>query len=345
MKLKAFQKYLQERDIDLAFFVYPDANITYFTQMKPSHAHLIITSETADFYLSKLDKKPTLNNITIKNLTANWSEKLSDKKIKRVGINHESITYQYYQKLKKIYPQADFVDISKILKLLRIQKTPEEVKKIEQACKITVTAFNSLVNKFSFKKFKTENDIAFFLEKYIRDQKAQLAFPTIVSTGKNSAIPHHVTSSTKLGKGFIQLDFGACYQNYCSDMSRMLYIGTISKKEKKDYDLLLQSQLAAVDDINHNKPFADLDKCARKYLGKRSANFIHSLGHGVGIDIHEQPTFRAEDGYKIAQMNIFTIEPGIYFPGKYGIRIEDTLVFDKKARILTNAPKSLFKLK
>ena len=341
MKLKPFQKYLKKENIDLAFLVHPDSNITYFTQMKPSYAHLIITPNSAELQLTKLDDHPKIKGIAVKDFQKNWEKNLADKNTKKVGINKNDLPLKFFEKLKNLFPKAEFTDISGQLNILRSQKTEEEAAKITKACQITVDALNNLTGNFSPKKFKTELDVAFFLEKYIKEQGAELAFPTISASGKNSAIPHHVTSNTKLKKGFLQLDFGASYQNYCADMSRVLHLGTIGKIEKDHYEILLKAQQEAVIQSSLNKPYPELDKVARKMLGKYSSYFIHSLGHGVGIDVHEQPSYSPELDNKILQGHVFTIEPGIYFPGKYGLRIEDTLIFDKKAKILTKASKEL----
>lgn len=345
MKLKPFQSYLQKEGIDLAFLVHPDPNIIYFTQMKPSFALLLITPSSADLYLSKLDLPPKVKGISITFLQKEWEKKLANKKIKKIGVCKAVLSLQYAEKLKKMYPNATLVDISSPLNELRSQKTTEEIQKIIKACSITSQAFNALTDKFSLKKFKTEVDVAFFLEKFIREHGAELAFPTIVGSGKNSAVPHHVTDSSKLQRGFLQLDFGACYRNYCSDMSRVLYIGKPSKTEKEHYGLVHTAQAAPIKKATLHKSFSELDKISRKQLGKFSSNFIHSLGHGVGVEIHEAPSFSEEAKQKIKENHIFTIEPGIYFPGKYGIRIEDTLWFDGKAKILTTSPKELILLK
>lgn len=345
MKLKHFQSYLKKEEIDLAFLVHPDPNIIYFTQMKPSFAFLLITPSSADLYLSKLDLPPKVKGLTVTFLQKEWEKKLTNPKIKKIGICKPVLSLQYAEKLQKIYPNAKLVDISSTLNKLRSQKIPEEIQKISKACSITTQAFDALTNAFSAQKFKTERDVAFFLEKFIRERDAELAFPTIVGSGKNSAVPHHVTSSAKLSKGFLQLDFGACYKNYCSDMSRALYIGKPSKSEKGHYELVRAAQETPIKISALSKPFTDLDKISRKQLGKFSSYFTHSLGHGVGVEIHEAPSFSEEAKQTIQPNNIFTIEPGIYFPKKYGIRIEDTLLFNGKAKILTTAPKELVTLK
>ena len=345
MKLKQFQSHLQKEGIDLAFLIHPDPNIIYFTQIKPSFALLLITSSSAELYLSKLDLPPTVAGILVSFLQKDWEKKLANPKIKKIGVCKSALSLQYAEKLKKLYPNTELVDVSPTLQELRAQKTPEEIQKITKACSITSRAFNALTHKFSLQKFKTERDVAFFLEKFIREHDAELAFPTIVGSEKNSAIPHHVTSSAKIKPGFLQLDFGACYKNYCSDMSRVLYIGRPNKSEMEHYELLRNAQSAPLKEVALNKSFIDLDKTSRKHLGKLSSYFIHSLGHGVGVEIHESPSFSEEAKLTIQKNQIFTIEPGIYFPGKYGIRIEDTLLFDGKAKILTTSPKKLIILK
>ena len=344
MKLSEFQKHLSENNIDLAFFIHPDPTITYLTQTKPSHAFLLITRLTASFYLTKLDDKPNLKNISTKYFTKGWEKTFTNKKIKKIGLNKETLTLAYLDKLKKLYPKAKFVDVSFKLKELRSKKTVEEIKKISKACKITTNSFNSVVEELSKKSLETEQDVADFLEKKMRDQNASLAFPTIAAIGKNAAIPHHVTGNQKLRRGFLLMDFGASYKNYCADMTRVVFLGKPTKKERTFYNLLLSSQQGAINHIKQDKPFMELDSLARKTLNKYSSSFIHSLGHGIGVEVHEAPVF-SEKTQGVQQNHVFTIEPGIYFPNKFGLRIEDTVVFNGKTKILTTAKKELIPIK
>jgi len=341
MKLKQFQSYLKKNKIDLAFLVTPDINVTYFTQMKPSHSHLTITSKTANLYLTKLDKHPKLKDITIKNLSKDWKKKLANKKAKTIGINKEVLTVAHLDKLKKVFPNASFVDISKQLKELRLQKTPEEVKMISKACDITSRAFNDLINELKNKVLQTEKDVAFYLEKRMKQLGAEgSSFPTIVAMGKNAAVPHHQTSNQRLHKGFLLIDFGACYNNYCADMTRMVYLGTPTKNERELYRLLLTAQENAICFASRGSSFIDLTKETKNKLGKHATKFIHSLGHGIGLEIHESPAF-SDKSQKVITNVTFTIEPGLYFPNKLGLRIEDTVIFSGKTKILTKASKEL----
>lgn len=345
MKLKQFQDYLKEEQIDFCFLFHPDSSITYFTGINLSQAILIFSRSSAVLYLTKLDRKPRLKGIKVLPWNKDWQDNLSSSKIRRVGINKESCPLLSAEKLKTMFPRAKIIDVSWKLQELRSTKTVEEIKKISKACVITSTAFGNLVQEISNhpQNFITEIDVALFLERYIRKHDAEVAFPTIVASGKNSSTPHHITSAQKLKPGFLQLDLGARYQNYCADMSRVIYLGRPKKEELHFYHLLKETQQAAVDSLTESLSFEVLTKIARDKLGKYSTYFIHSLGHGLGIDVHEAPSFK--DKTKVTKDSIFTIEPGIYFPGKFGLRIEDTILFDGKVKILTKADKELIQIK
>jgi len=340
MKLTEFQKYLHKEKIDLAFFIHPDPTITYFTQNSFSYSLLMVYPKTTQLLVTKLDSFPKIKNIKVKLISKDWPKVIFSKKIRKIGINSGNLTVLDQQKLKKAFPKAKFVDVTTKLQELRSQKTPEEIKKITKACQITSKSFQALVKELPHGKLKTEQDVAFFLEKEMTRRGCELAFPTIVASGKNAAIPHHCTSNQKLMKGFLLIDMGAAYQNYCSDMTRMLYMGKPSPSELEFYNLLLAAQEAGIKAVKENLSAEELNQIVREKLGKYSSYFIHGLGHGVGIEIHEAPSLK-EDQQKIQKNQVFTIEPGIYFPGKFGLRIEDTILFDGKTKILTNITKKL----
>jgi Xaa-Pro aminopeptidase len=343
MKLKEFQEELQREKIDLSFFTHPDPNITYFTQTTPSHALLIITPKHADFYLTKLDSFPVIKKIKIKEYLKSWTNDLKNEKVRKVGINKDTLTLSTFEKLKETYPQAKFVDITFILNGLRMEKTTLEINLLARACKVTSDAFNSLLKELPKGNLKTEQEVATFLEKFIRSKDCQLAFPTIVAMGKNAAVPHHVTSNSPLTRGPLLMDFGAKFKNYHADMTRVIFLEKSTKEERTFYNLLLNSQKNAISSICENVSCSKIDQQVRKNLNQYSSYFIHALGHGVGVEIHEHPSFKDENR-RIHKNHVFTIEPGIYFPGKFGFRIEDTLVFDGKTKVLTTATKELLEI-
>ncbi len=344
MKLKEFQDYLKNESIGAALLIGQDINITYFTRIKLSYAVLLITPGRCTLYSSKLDSRPKVRGITVKVLSKGWENKLKSLNVRKLGINEKDMNISLFKKLKKLFPKSRFVDISSELARLREQKTREEAAKVRKACEITCKAFKALVHELHKKTLVTEMDVSFFLEKFIRSNGCDLAFPTIVAMGKNAAVPHHVTSTTRLKRGFLLIDFGAKYQNYHSDMSRVLFLGIPNKAENDAYNLLLRAQQETIKKIKENITAKELETVARKHLGKSSSYFIHALGHGVGLEIHESPSFKEEEK-AVLKNSIFTIEPGIYFPGKFGLRIEDTILFDKKIKILTTVSKRLICLR
>lgn len=337
MKLTQFQQHLRQQHLDLAILTHPDPNITYFTQMKPSYAFLLITPKKATLYLTALDKKPKIKGIQVKALTKNWSKKM---KVNSIGINKGSLSVASLERIKKNFPKAKFIDIYTKLEELREEKTSREVQKITKACALTDDAFAALLKELPTKTLHTEQEVALFLEKHIRQHGGNIAFPTIAAMGKHAATPHHVTSINLLTRGFLVLDFGASYQHYCADMTRTIFLGTPTRKEKELYSLLQGAQQAAINKVGKGVAFSELDKTARGKLGKYSKYFNHSLGHGIGIEVHEGTQYRDKKS-KINENCVFTIEPGIYIPGKAGLRIEDTLMFDGKVKILTKVTKEL----
>ncbi len=343
MGLAVFQEILRRKKLDLCFLAFPDPALAYFTQTQLSSGTLLITQKSCNLFLSRLDQKPRRHGWRIFQSSLPWNKSLLKTgikagKVRTIGVNYEQLTLSLSRKLKKIFPRARLADVSAEISLLRSQKSPEEVAKISRACALTDLAFSALVNKMRRVPLNTEKEVALFLEEEIRKRGGDIAFPTIVASGKNSAVPHHITSSQKLKRGFLLLDFGARHQNYCADISRVLFFGKPTAKELGVYNLLLKAQLNALAKIAEKVPFSLLDKEVRKNLGRFSSHFIHRLGHGVGIEVHEAPRF---DEQKIQKGQVFTIEPGIYFPRKFGLRIEDTILFDGKVRVLTKSKKEL----
>jgi Xaa-Pro aminopeptidase len=345
MRLREFKQILKKKEIDTAILLHPDINITYFTQIVPSYAIFLVSQKSAEIYMTSLDDKPELKGIAVKTLKKGWENKIKSKEHQKIGLNYSTITMGAFKKLKKLFPKAKFVDIAEDLTRLRSVKTEEELKLIKKACKITDNAFEAVVDQLGRGKFRTELEVSNFIEKQFKDSGAELAFPSIVAMGKNAAIPHYCTGKQKLRKGFLLFDIGAKYKNYCADMSRTIFLGTISEKEKGTYNQLIEAQKGAIEKARVGMKLSELDKFTRKSLGKYSSYFIHSLGHGLGIEIHENPSFSEESNDTILENQVFTIEPGVYFPGKFGLRIEDTTVFSNKLKQLTKSNKELIQIR
>ncbi len=339
--MKRIQSHLKQEKLDLAFLTVPDTCITYFCKSEPSHGCFQITPKEAQLYLSVLDKAPVVADLQTYAFNKDTKKNLINSKKIKVGLNYSSLTLAEFENVKKIFPKAEFTNLSPFLSDLREKKNSEEISLIRKACSITSRAFDALLQELTQKKLKTEADVAIFLESYIRNAGASLAFPTIAAMGKNASIPHHVTSNSPLKRGFLLVDFGARWKGYCADMTRMVCLGKITKQEIKLYSLLLEAQQATISQVNSNKNFIELTNFTKEKLGSYAKYFIHSLGHGIGIEVHESPVFSNKTA-KVKENVPFTIEPGIYLPGKCGLRIEDTCYFDgKKVIVLTKATKEL----
>lgn len=248
--------------------------------------------------------------------------------IKQLGIEEDNLTVSEYKFIKKHFNKLKHLSVSN----LRSIKIDEEIKKIEEACKLGDLAFKHILKKI--KSGVTEKEIAHELESFIKDKGVQFSFPPIVAFGKNSAIPHHQTGQTKLEKGQnVLLDFGVKFENYCSDMTRTIFFGKSSKKQQDMYKVVLETQKRAVDFLNSSIKSgkkikaAQVDKVARGYIkSKGYPNLPHSLGHGIGLEVHEHPFISEKSKEVLKEGMVFSIEPGIYIPDFGGVRIEDLYV-------------------
>ena len=354
MKLNLLQSRIKEKEIDLLLLLHPDPNIAYFSQVEPSHSVLQITKDSATILLSKLDDLTPSQGITAIPYTKSYKddikEQLTSIEAPKIAINFSQLTVKQFNTLKNDFPTATFIDFSEQLNNLRLTKTEAELKIMFQAANIADNALNNFTKDYkqsNGQDFPTELSVALFLEKKIREQGATLSFPTIVATSPNSAIPHHITSTDKLEPGLLLINMGAKINNYCSDMTRMFSIANPTEEMQADFDLLDSVQRKCIKKaeelIKSDQSLGALDAFARAELGEeKSKSFIHSLGHGIGVEVHEAPRVSKGCKQKIQKNMPFTIEPGIYFKGKWGLRIEDTVVFDGEKIIrITKSPKEL----
>lgn len=276
------------------------------------------------------------------NSLKNIFEKIS-KNIKILGIEENDISVSEYKSLKKYFKLKSLKD----LRILRAVKTAEEISKIDKACQIGDKAFQFILGKL--KTGITEKQIFHELENYVKSKNAEFSFPPIVAFGKNSSMPHYQTNNKKLlTNNIVLLDFGVKFENYCSDMTRTVFFGKADDKFKKIYNTVLDAQQKAIEalsdiSIYNTLKSSRIDKLTRDYIVKSGFPTIpHSLGHGVGIEVHEAPALspKAKDILKPGM--VFSIEPGIYIPGYGGVRIEDLVVLEKnKSKLLTKSTRQL----
>ena len=230
---------------------------------------------------------------------------------------------------------------------LRLIKDEDELKLMREAALIGCQLFEHILGIIH--PGAREIEIAAELEHQARLRGAEgMSFETIVASGERSALPHGKASDASLPrKGFVTLDFGIIREGYCSDMTRTVYLGNPRGEERNAYEAVLEAQLSAVNSVAAGVSCADVDEAARSVLrgvGMVDA-FTHSTGHGVGLEIHEPPRVGAGQKTRLQPGMVVTIEPGVYWPGKFGIRIEDMVAVTKTGgQVLTPAPKALIEL-
>ena len=197
-------------------------------------------------------------------------------------------------------------------------------------------------------KGMTEKEVAFEIEKYMILHGADsIAFETIVAFGENTSMPHHVPSDRKIQKGdIIQFDFGCKYEGYCSDFSRVIFTDEISEKYKEIYDFVLQEQSKISESLKVGANIKTVIKDRETDYKLKNYDVLHAFGHGVGLDIHEMPILRSNKDIILKENTILAIEPGVYFSGKFGMRIEDTYIVSKNECMnLTNSSKDYIIIK
>ena len=259
--------------------------------------------------------------------------------MKSIAIDKNSFSLNSYKHFKKQFKKSKTKDIALDCLKLRQIKTDKEIFLLKKSCSYADKILQKAIK--NFRDFKTEAEIAAFLEYETRKNGLELSFRPIVASGSNGSMPHYEPSVVKIKNGFCVLDFGVKYKDYCSDITRTVYVGKPAAKVREIYKFLLDIQYNAINQIRQNKKCSELYDFAVRSLGKYQKNFTHGLGHGVGVEIHELPNLTLNSKDRIKDNMVFTIEPGIYFPKRFGIRIEDTVLFKKKTTVLTKTAKDL----
>lgn len=277
---------------------------------------------------------------------------LAEKGAKRAGFDAVNTTVAALDAMRKVLPAGQrrsfFVATQGLVARLRERKDADEIVKMRRAAALGCRLFEGVLTNLS--AGETESEIALVMEIEARRAGAEgMSFETIVASGKRSALPHGRASAAKLPhRGFVTLDFGVLLDGYCSDMTRTVHMGKATKREWDVYHSVLEAQQAGVAAVVPGATCGDVDEAARSVLRKAKLEkwFTHSTGHGVGLEIHEGPRIAAKQEQVLEPGMVITIEPGVYLPGEFGVRIEDMVLVTEKGReVLTKAsPKTWVEL-
>lgn len=335
-----------------AALIFTPVNRRYITGFHSSLGYLILTEDEnflfvdGRYFEAACKKACGTRVILIKNIYEQINEILSEKGIQKLVIETENeIAFLNALRRNLKVTVSAHAPLSKRLLEYRSIKTREELKCSQEAQKIAEKAFCDVLEYI--KVGVTEREIAAFLEYRMKLYGSEAAaFETIAVSGTNSSLPHGVPTEKPVVAGeFITMDFGAVINGYCSDMTRTVAVGHVTDEMARVYNTVLQAQKTAEGYYKAGTPCSEVDKAARDVISAAGYGeyFLHSLGHGIGLEVHEIPTIspRSKD-QKLRRGQLVSNEPGIYLPAKFGVRIEDMLFITKNGcKNLTKAEKSL----
>ena len=353
MRLTKLRNKMTELSVD-AVLVLDELNQHYLSEFAFTDGLLFVTKTKAylitdfryyEMALNKANKQ--FEVITPDNRKEFLNKVIAEEGIKTIGFEGGSVSYDTYRSYCDSYP-CEFVNIGDTIEVIRQIKSRDEIEKMQRAQDITDAALAHLL-KFITPDM-TELDVAVELEYAMRKGGADsFAFETIAVSGDASALPHGTPRNVKLKKGFLTMDFGAKYEGYCADMTRTIVIGKADEDIKKLYNTFLRAQTEALNYLREGADCGEADKIARDIIDaipEYKGAFGHSLGHSVGLFIHESPRLYSRGfGRKLNVGEILTVEPGIYLFGKYGCRIEDMVAVTKDGiHNFTHSPKDLIEI-
>ena len=347
-RLKSIHSVLKQRGLD-ALLVSCSANISYLTQSLSRDSYLLVSPKSNIYFTDSRyteEAKAFLKDNALlkecKGMVFKYiAQAILELGAKKVGIEERYLPFAEFTKIKE-YAQERFVLIPthSIVEDKRQVKDAQEIEKLQRATQITALALEDI--KQFLVPGAREIEVVAELERFIRYQGARAsAFDIIVASGPNSSQPHHLSGDRKLKDNEpVLIDLGVDYQGYKSDLTRVLFLGKIKVLISKVYDIVLKAQSLAIKRIRPGAEMAEIDRVAREYIASKgyAKYFTHNLGHGFGLEVHEDPRISGNEASAIKPGMTFTVEPGIYLPGKFGIRIEDMiLVTNKGCEVLSGS--------
>ena len=347
-RLKSIHSVLKQRSLDGLLVSLP-ANISYLTESLSRDAYFLVSpegnvyftdsryTEEVRSFLKDNAKFKECNGFVFEHI----AEAIMDLGLKNIGFEERYLPFAEFSKIKE-FAKGNFnlIPTHGVVEEKRQIKDGNEILKLRKATRITDLVLRH-IQQFLVPGIK-EIEIVAEVERFIRYQGARAsAFEIIVASGPNSSQPHHLSGGRKLKNNEpVLIDLGVDYQGYKSDLTRVLFLGKINTLVRKVYDIVLKAQELALNRIRPGAEMAEIDRVAREYIGAHgyAGYFTHNLGHGFGLEIHEAPHISGREASAIKPGMTFTVEPGIYLPGKFGIRIEDmVLITTKGCEVISGA--------
>ncbi len=335
MKFTNLRKVMEQKGLD-AIVVLSPYNRRYLSGFTGTSGSLLITKDTkqliTDFrYIQQATSQAEEFEIINQKgpMIGKINELIQQGNYKNIGVEADLITYNEYQALNTNDVQLS--SIESVIETIRMVKDDFEIKQIQKAADIVDETYEHILKWI--KPGMTENEVNNEMEMFMRSKGAtSSSFDTIVASGHRGALPHGVASNKVIEEGdMITLDFGALYEGYVSDITRTFAIGEPKEEMKKIYNIVLESQLAALEQIKPGMTGKEADSIARDIISSYGygEQFGHSLGHGIGLEVHEGPALSQKSDIVLEENMCVTLEPGIYVEGLGGVRIEDDVLVTK----------------
>ncbi|WP_040227015.1 M24 family metallopeptidase [Bhargavaea cecembensis] len=353
-----FREQLRSEGVQSALITSP-ANVFYFTGfLSDPHERfmgLLIGAEGEPeiLFVPALDLSAAEEASDVRNLIPISDDEQPFEKLKesagplagKIGIEGSVLSYDRFKRLSGQYPELSVQDVGPLVSRLRLYKSADEISKMRTAIRLIEEVMEGGAQKARIGM--TEAELTAELEYLMRKVGADgPSFSTMVLAGEKAALPHGNPGDRKFREGDVVLiDMGVIKDGYCSDITRTFLIGEPTDEQRKIYDIVLRSTLAGIDAARAGATFADIDRASRDVIADAGYGqyFNNRVGHGIGIEVHEGPSVHGRNEDKAAPGQVFTVEPGIYIPGRLGIRIEDMVHINEngEAEVLTSFPREL----
>lgn len=341
---------LDQHRLDAFVTTFPP-HLRYMSGYSGSNGLCIVTSSTL-FFLTDFRYKEQIESevecsrsyITSGNLIEKASEEKLLRRSKRIGVEQDYLPLSQYLELRKNFSAARFVPTSDVIETFASVKSEPEIALIRKAVEITEAVFHDILKllKPGISELDISAEVSYRQKKYGAENDS---FEPIVVSGRRGSLPHGRPSSKKISRGeLVTLDLGCFYRGYCSDLTRTVSVGKPSQEAKKVYRVVHEAQQRAIQAAAAGMPAKKLDAVAREYIRSMGYGkyFGHGLGHGIGLQIHEYPRISSRSTHTLVKGNVVTIEPGIYVPGRCGVRIEDDIVIrNGECEVLTTLPTTM----
>lgn len=352
MKLTKLRQKMQDEAIDGLLVTNP-INRMYITGFTGTAGVALITKDAAvfitDFRYTEQAKEEAQQFTIIqhqKSLIEEIAKQIKQLHIEKLGFEQDDVNFATYKKYEEHF-FTQLVPVSNIIESLRLIKTEDELQILREAAQIADKAFEHILT--FIKPGIKEVDVATELEFFMRKEGAtSSSFDIIVASGYRSALPHGVASEKEIASGeLVTMDFGALYKGYCSDITRTVAVGDISEELNKIYHIVLEAEKLGVKNIKAGMTGKEADQFTRDYITEQGYGeyFGHSTGHGIGLEVHENPRLASTSDDILKENMVVTVEPGIYVPNVGGCRIEDDIILTETGNeVITHSPKELITL-